>query len=209
MAVDPREIEAMERLRRIMNGEQVEDSGSDHLPTAPISGGDVDATADMKRILEAFNKGSEAPLKKIKEEARENRQLRDALITEKTKDGVKMGAWEIKVFEEKGIKYYDVVSTTTGDPIARDLTLYETALSLTKLLNFHVGINSPKIREILDLEEKYSHYRQEAAMFKARSKQRYDAGDLERGAVAEDRFNEARDTALKYRQKLVEVNKNL
>ena len=85
MAVDPREIEAMERLRRIMNGEQVEDSASDHLPTSPISGGDVDATADMKRILEAFNKGSDASLKKIREEARENRQLRDALITERQK----------------------------------------------------------------------------------------------------------------------------
>jgi hypothetical protein len=120
-----------------------------------------------------------------------------------------MGSWEIKVFEERGIKYYDVISTVTGDPIARDLTLYESALSLTKLLNFHVGINSPRIKEILELEEKYSHHRSEAAVFKARSKQRTEAGELERAAVAEDRFMESRDMAIKYRNKLIEVSKSL
>ena len=120
-----------------------------------------------------------------------------------------MGSWEIKVNEEGTTKYYDVVNIHTQEPIAIDLSLYESALALTKLLNFSVGINSPKIKEVLDLEERYSKLRQDAAIFRVRMKQRTEAKDYTRAAIAEDRYQEARTEALALRESIIAISKRV
>jgi hypothetical protein len=120
-----------------------------------------------------------------------------------------MGSWEIKVSEDGGTKSYDVTNVHTGDAIAHDLTLYESALCLCKLLNFHVGINSAAVREVLDLEDKYARQRQEAALFKLRHKQRTTSGDYPRAAIAEDRYQEAKTLALNLREQIISKSKNL
>lgn len=209
--VDPREIEAMARLRRIMNGETVEEAQTPSL-LSPSKGGlgeQSDATDDMKAIMKMFQTGATESIERVKETAQTNRPLRDALITTKTKDGVKMGSWEIKVTEDQGVKTYDVSNVHTGEAIAHDLTLYESALCLCKLLNYHVGINSAQVRDVLDLEDKYARFRQEAVLFKHRMKQRTESGDHVRAAVAEDRYQEARTAALNLREQIITRSKTL
>lgn len=162
-----------------------------------------------------FNAGSKASsdlndsVSRIQEQVSTDRRLRDAIMTEPTNTGVKMGSWEIKVYEEGGSKSYDVVNVRTQDAIATDLCLYESALSLTKLLNFHVGINSPRVREVLDLEDRYARARQDALMFRMRIKQRKESQDFERAAIAEDRYQEARTEALALRESLVAISRRI
>lgn len=209
--VDPREVEEMSRLRRILNGEIVEQAPAllKSKEVANTIGQHTDATDDMKAILEMFKNGANESVKRIQEEAKESRPLRDALMTQKTKDGVKLGSWEIRANEEVGVKFYDVTNVRTGEAIAHDLTLYESAVCLCKLLNRSLGVNSPQIREVLRLEDDYARYRQEAVMFKHRFKQRTEAGDQVRAAIAEDRYQEARSNALKLREELVTKSKTL
>jgi hypothetical protein len=213
--VDSREVEEMSRLLRILNGEQYGEQRSieSHSTDASVSrvaiGESVDPTDDMKAILERFQSGAKASVAKAREDAVDNRPLRDALITEKTKNGVKMGSWEIKVTEHNGVKSYDVTNIHTDEAIAQDLTLYESALCLCKLLNFHVGINSAQVREVLDLEDRYARFRHEAVVFKQRIKQRSSSGDSVRAAIAEDRYQEARTNALNLREQIVAKSKTL
>ncbi len=226
MAVDPREVAEMARIRAILLGgvapqeEQYEPHAQVSLhETAPsdISYQSSDQDA-MKEILRRFNAGVSGnvasekmaeSVARVKATAPESRPLRDALMTSKTKEGVKIGSWEIKVYEEAGSKSYDVVNTHTQEPIATDLSLYESAIALTKLLNFHVGITSPKIKEVLDLEDRYSRIRQEAAMFRIRMKQRNEQKDYARAAIAEDRYQESRTEALALREQLIAISKRL
>lgn len=214
MNVTPQDIQEMARLRAILTGNvPVSESA-----TAPAQPQYVDPNEDMANIIRKFNAGSSTSylsdalddsIQHLRDNAQSDRRLRDALVTERTSSGVKMGSWEIKVNEEGTTKYYDVVNIHTKEPIANDLTLYESALALTKLLNFSVGINSPKIQEVLELENKYARVRQDAAIFRARMKQRMAANDLTRAAIAEDRYNEARTEALALRESIVSLSKRV
>jgi hypothetical protein len=219
MAVSPRDVEEMARIRAILLGGE----GITSEPPARVRVDETlttsqDPTDDMANIMKMFNAGASNPrasnalndsISRVRESASSDRRLRDALATERTDDGMKMGSWEIKVNEEGTTKYYDVVNIHTKEPIAIDLSLYESALALAKLLNFSVGINSPKIREVLDLEEKYAKVRQDAAIFRVRMKQRTEAQDFSRAAIAEDRYNEARTEALALRESIIAISKRV
>lgn len=201
MVTDPREIEAMARLNRIMKGEILESEESGVDPTQGVA---PSAIEDMKSIMKAFG-GASA----VQEQVKESPRFREAIATHKTAQGVQIGSWEIKVNEDSTGKTYDVINVHTSEAIALDLTLYESAVGLTKLLNFHVGINDPKIKKLLALEEEYARYRQDAAVFKVRAKQRSQAGDSFRAAVAEDRFKENRDHAIRLREEIVSYTRTL
>lgn len=220
MPVNPEEIAAMQRFRAILlGGGEVNESQITGLPTPSIKehanaplGSQVDAKDDMKAILAMFNTPSKAvteQVERIRESAIDDRQMRDALITQKTPTGVKMGSWEIKVHEDRGVKTYDVSNVHSGEAIAQDLTLYESAIALTKLLNFHVGINSAQVRNLLDLEDRYARTRQDAVTFRLRMKQRTEAKDHVRAAIAEDRYQETRQAALALREDIIALSRRL
>lgn len=209
MITDPREVEAMARLNRIMRGEfQEGDLAESSNQDVPTSGGTKGVTPDavdaMKNIMLAFQ-GATA----VNEQVKESPRFREAIATNRTQAGVQIGSWEIKVNEDSSGKTYDVINVHTNEAIALDLTLYESAHGLAKLLNFHVGINDPKVKRLLALEEEYARYRQDAAVFKVRAKQRQQAGDTFRAAVAEDRFKENRDHAIRLREEIVSYTKTL
>jgi hypothetical protein len=233
--VDQRAVNEMAKLLRIMNGtlldEEIQNNSRIVDASPNMIGTMSDGADDMKMIMEQIQKGisggsqfdsvgmsdrqqperlpgNSQPIQgKIVREI--DRPLRDALVTQRTRDGVKMGSWEIKVLEDNGVKSYDVTNIHTREAIAHDLTLYESALCLCKLLNFHVGINSPAVKGILEMEESYAHHRSEAARFKHRNKQRLDAGDTARAAIAEDRYDEARSAALQVREQIIAKSKSL
>lgn len=215
MAVDPREVEEMARIRRILNGEyqeEVTEVALNHINESHDMG-DIDATHDpikhMKAILQRFNQGASSSVQRIQESNDADRGFEAALKTEKTKTGVKVGSWEIKVYEDQGNKTYDVCHVQTNEPIARDLTLYETALSITKLLNKHVSINSPQVREVLELEESYSRARTDAALFKRKTRRMNESDNQFEAHVADDRYQEARAVAIKFRDSLIRLSKSI
>lgn len=215
--VDPREVEEMARIRRILNGEyqeQVHEVARNHISQVNESYDLADINSEdpkeqMKAILQRFNQGASSSVQRIQEDTATHPAFEAALKTEKTPSGVKVGSWEIKVYEDQGNKTYDVCHVQTSEPIARDLTLYESALAITKLLNKHVSINSAQVREVLELEESYSRARQDAALFKRKARRMNESANHFEAHVADARYQESRAVAIKHRDRLQAINRQL
>jgi hypothetical protein len=218
MTVSVKEIEEMARIRRILNGEYQDvqhDVAQDYIAehqshgvTTPSRelGTSTDGTDDMKEILRRFNQGASMSVQRITENEDTDREFHTALVTERTKDGVKVGSWEIKVYEDQGNKTYDIVNVKTNEPIARDLTLYESALAITKMLNKNMGINHRHVMEVLTLEDQYARARQEAALFKRKARRMNESQNRFEACVADDRYQESRALALKHKAQIVQIN---
>jgi hypothetical protein len=217
MAVDPREVEEMARIRRILNGEYQEEvqevarnhvrQVNEHHDAADINSNDP--KEQMKAILQRFNQGASNSVQRIQEDTSTHPAFESALKTEVIPGGVKIGSWEIRVYEDAGNKTYDVCHVQTSEPIARDLTLYESAVAITKLLNKHVSINSAQVREVLELEENYSRARTDAALFKRKARRMNESANEFEAHVADARYQEARATAIKFRDKLKSLNNSI
>lgn len=211
MTVDRASIDAMANIMNLLNGaggadlpvettahmdipmtpDMPEYLYEDAAPVAtrvPMSSPDIDA---MKKILEAFHGVENSTLNAAEKDS----TLKEALQTERTPKGARIGSWEIVVKENKGVKRYDVVSTDGKTVIASDLYLYEAAYGLVKELNKGSAINGKPVRDLLKLEEDFARNRDNAAHYKQRAKTLREKDEF-KAAVAEDRFDEAQRQAL-------------
>ena len=148
-----------------------------------VSSGEVDA---MRSVLEAFNAAQAKPSAR----AAEDPELREAIVTERTSRGARIGSWEILVNEGK-IKTYDIVVEGTEHAIAKDLYLYDAAYGIAKALNEGSVINSNRVRALLRLESDFAKNRDDATAFRVRAKKLREQGETRKAAVAEDRLDEA------------------
>jgi hypothetical protein len=64
-----------------------------------------------------------------------------------------------------GKQFYDVIHSATGDKLAHELSLYEAAHGLVKLLNSGKYINHPEVRELLEAEAAYTSHRVDAIRY--------------------------------------------
>jgi hypothetical protein len=161
MTISRQEVDQMANFMRALNG----------TPSQPVSGADFPtgaaqpamyntsnetATQDMKLILERFYAAADGAVNKVNEEAIHDRSLREALVTERTDHGSRVGDWEIQVREEGKRKYYDVVQTEGSACIASDLLLYEAAYGLVRILNEGGKLNSREAINLLRYEQSYA-----------------------------------------------------
>lgn len=177
-------------------------TGSTSIARSTLTDPNVDA---MKVILERINAVADIPVDRLTIAAEKDRVLAEALKTEKTDKGARIGDWEIVVNEGADLKTYDVVSTATGQPLAKDLYLYDAAYGLVKRLNEGVTINDGRIRELLRLEEDYARNRDEAAQFKQQTERLRQKGEDVRAAIAEDRFDKSQTLAIEARERLLKL----
>jgi hypothetical protein len=209
--VDENEINAMRRAQMAMAGldftsaaplsESVVETTSDTVIAAPVPTSDPSIDA-MKNIMLLFQNAGQTVGETLAEDARMSRPFRDALITEATPRGARVGAWEIQVHESGKSKSYDLLHSDTGDVIARDLRLYEAAQALTEALNDGESITGPTIRDILRIEEDYSRNLQDAIQFRHAGRIAESKGDMRKAAICEDRYGAARQRALTARAEL-------
>jgi hypothetical protein len=165
--------------------------------TAASAGGAVGATdvAEMKAILERFYAAADH----VVTEAVSDRELREALATEPTPNGARIGAWEIRAYQSGQHKLYDVVNGTTGQPLAAALLLYEAAHGLVRMLNNGGRINSPDAIELLRAEQEYGSRVHDMALFKHRLlRQPTDP----RAGVFEARYLDAKRRATQARERV-------
>jgi hypothetical protein len=215
---NPQDVGEMARLIRMMNeGVTFEDDAPEQPQSrsrASIIEGVVDSSptsldpsvAAMKSILEAFN-GTGSPADALADRSVIDRELREALITEATQTGTRIGSWEIIVNEnDQGLKSFDVTNVHTGEPIATDLSLYDAAHGIVRALNEGLMINSSRVRDILSAESEYERARQNAAEFRERGRVLESRGD-QRAAVMEDRFDVALSQAKDARSRLMRLAK--
>lgn len=206
MTVDRKAIDDMAKIMAALNGQTLTESHeaedfSEPTAVRPTTFSDPSIEA-MKKILTAFNSVPAAPVYESVEPR--DPYLEEALETEPTERGARIGAWEIVVNEGK-VKTYDVVSESGDTVIARGLYLYEAALGLVRRLNEGMAINDKPIRDLLVLEENFARARNEAVSFKQRSQSLHAKGETKRALVAEDRFDRASTEALSAHEEILRL----
>lgn len=216
MAVDPKEKNEMARLITLMNEgvvfeDSVETEETSYLEGSIPARNDTSmldpSVAAMKSILEAFN-GTQSLDKRLADRSENNRELREALVTEVTDRGTRVGSWEIVINENgKGLKNFDVTNIHTGEPIASQLTVYDAALGIARYLNEGMTINSREIRDILNVEANYDSSRRDAANFKARMETFSRSGNTVRAEIMEARYAESLDKAKSARINLTKISR--
>lgn len=207
--MDRASIDDMARLMRLTAGVAEPEATPEPVRRAAVEAarpkGDPEVAA-MRVILERLQQASATVVDRLLEEADSDRELGEALVTERTALGARIGTWEICLHEADDGRRYDVVNTATGEPIAKDLFLYEAAYGLAKHLNQGVTVNDRRVRNLLQIEEDFVRHRADAITLKRRRDRLSRDGDSVAAAVAEDRYDEAKRRAVLARQRLQELS---
>lgn len=207
MSVTPEEKEAMQRLLEVMEGKtpstpapKATQYGASDIELAgagQVTRRDIDA---MSQVLSKLNNVTQ----QVVYESEQDPQLRNAIATQRNDDGVKVGSYQIMIKEDEkrlaGKQYYSIYHTRTNDIIADDLTLYETALTIVKILNSGRYVNDPLVRKLFEADDRYTAHRTDAIRFKARMKQAAHRGDESKRDVFESRYQVAIDNAMAFKK---------
>jgi hypothetical protein len=163
---------------------------------------DIDA---MANVLSKLNDVT----KEVVSETRNDKQLREAVRTQRNDDGVKVGSYQIMIKEDEkriaGKQYYSIYHSQTGDVIADDLTLYETALSVVKLLNNGKYVNHSTVRKLFEADDKYTACRTDAIMFKRRAKMADKNGEYGKVDMYESRYQSSVDSAMAAKREIKQL----
>lgn len=208
MSVTPEERDAMQRLLRVMNGESaslhesktstVNQAGPVILPGAgQITSQDVNAMADVLKRLEQAVSGTS---QQMVMESQVDQELNEALVTNSIPQGVKVGIYKIqqRLDEHRmaGKQYYDVINSLTGQTVAHELSLYEAAHGLVKLLNNGKYFNSSEVRELMEAESNYTSHKIDAVRYHRMMLRAQKTGDHNKGDLMEVRKQSSMDRAM-------------
>lgn len=198
--VERTEIDQMAKFMSALSG-QTEFSTTDTVKAVSTTPRPVDSdTAAMKAILESFHAATDNLLN----EAPVDRELREALITEPTTMGARIGSWEIRVRESRKRKLYDVVHMN-GEVLASDLSLYEAAHGLVRILNEGGHINCYTAIELLRAEQDYSGRLQDMVHYKHSLTINPNSP---RRAVLEARYGDAKRRAIAARDRVYKLSES-
>jgi len=153
-------------------------------PRVPIGS---EQQQDMKNLLRTFLESGGDTLDQIDdrmsrtthmlvEDSDTMPELGRAMSTERLRNGVRVGGWQI-VVEGNKAKKYNVVSVHSGQQIAKNLYLYEAAEALVNYLNDGMMINNMKIQSLLLLEMDYAKHIEDAIQHKHACSRALDRGD--------------------------------
>ncbi len=166
----------------------------------PVGSG---AVSEMKDILARFHGAAG----NIIAEAPMDRPLREALITEETPQGARIGHWEIVVNPVgKKRKVYDVVHAMTHQKLASELLIYEAALGLVRHLNNGGRINSSEVLDLLKSEQEYAGAIHDMRLYKHHLTK---TPNSPRAAIYEDRYGQAKRKAVAARDRVEKLSESI
>lgn len=186
-------------LETMGNSERKFDPVSAKPSSKIVNNNDLSAKDHMKNILSNFYKASSG----VFEDAKVDRELRESLVTERTPNGARIGRWEIRVKTIEGRKFYDVGAIGDTNLVIAELTLYEAATALVRILNNGKCVNSRDAVAILTAENDYSKALQDAIRFKKRISS---SPSDPRIHIFEDRYDEAKHRALGAKDRVLKLN---
>lgn len=208
MSVSAEDRDAMARLLSIMNGQpqeisplqeskQTAASPVELLGPGQVSSRDINAMADVLRKLEnAVNSTSSNML----EESARDPELKAALNTTATSDGVKIGIYKIQQQLDEsrvaGKQYYNVINQVTGHVVAHELSLYEAAHGLVKMLNNGLYFNSAPVRQLMEAEAAYTSHKIDAVRFHRAARKQQKMGHEGKSQLMETRKQDSLDKAM-------------
>lgn len=118
---------------------------------------DYKDAAAMADILRKFEQATTESTKRIVNESQKNSEVMVALNTSKTQTGVKVASYEIiaEKIEMQGLKknYYKIVDVENNETLYEDISLFESAMSITKRLM--LGKKLEDINTIVQLDKSY------------------------------------------------------
>lgn len=160
---DQKNVSEMSRIISILNNKQEDVSNTSNMLNTHVEKSDKDI---MKDILNKFHNAQNNPnnleqnLTKITDslikESENDKELREAMYSERTQAGIKIGDYYIKEHKDRGFKLFNIYNENSLNPVAINLHLYEAAYGIAKYLFEGKAINSYEIKSIFLLEEEYS-----------------------------------------------------
>jgi len=130
-------------------------------------------------------------------------QFSQALHETRNPLGVKVGKWQIAQHEDAsrmaGKQFFSIYHSETQQVIANDISLYETALQVARLLNTGEYVNSVKVRELFEQDDSYTSHKIDAHRFYIRSRK---STSRDQKDLYENRMHASRDRAVALRTQL-------
>lgn len=222
MTVSPEAKAAMTRFMSILNGdrtpaplnEHITSSGA-HAPVELTGAGQV-TSADVRAMADVISRLNNAISQVSSEmvvESSADPKVAEALVTEQTQTGVKIGRYEIKInLDESRLvnkQNYSVINKHTGETIAHELGLYEAAHGLVRLLNSGHYINSPIVRELLEAENSYTSHKMDALRFRRRAKKSQQSGNMHAFDLYEARRIDSMDRSMSAKSRVKKIYSNI
>lgn len=211
MTVTPEDRDAMARILDIMEGKTPStpvNTSSQSGYTAELAGAGQITNADVNAMADVLSKLNNVT-KQVMFESQTDSQLEQAVNTVRNEEGVKVGNYQIMIHEDDtriaGKQYYSIYNVKTNDIIASDLTLYETALSVVKLLNNGVYVNNTTVRKLFEYDDHYTSHRTDAIRFKARMRKADSQRDFAKVDMYESRYQTAIENAMTYKRNIKKV----
>lgn len=222
----PQEVAEIKRLSAILEGKRPEpteltyisDTGTANPDGVFLSKGPT--RADNKAMAEILSKFGETTgitkfstvddgvtdvVSTLVETAQVDRELREALITKKEENAVKIGAWRIKKHLRENVIWkketiYRVSNVTTNQIIKASFLVLESARTVVKLLNQGADVSHPVIKKIAELELTYRKQRQKALEERRSWHRAKKANDEFKKDLYEAKFDAAKSRALLTRE---------
>ena len=160
---------------------------------------DVAAMADVLKKLNDVTS-------QIIMESNTDSQLSEAIQTSKTNNSVNVGRYKIIIKEDTqrlaGKQYYSIYLNNSNNVIANDITLYEVALAVVKLLNSGKYVNSTLVRRLFEVDNRYTSNKTDAIRFKRRSKSAQNEMNFEKSDLFENRYQVSINNAMQAKKEI-------
>ncbi len=182
MTVSEQERDYMQNLMNILEGRGVVESPQPKQrkpiqESTELAGAGQVTEADISAMHDVLSK-LESITTDLVHDPEPNQEFRQALQEQRNPQGLSVGSWQIAVHEDParlaGRQYYSIHHTHTQQVIANDISLYETALGVARLLNRGEVVNSWKIRELFEQDDTYTSHKIDAHRFRIRSRKTRD-----------------------------------
>lgn len=216
MTVSQEEKDAMARLLAMMNGETPTPSASipnrqPVMEAEEICGPGVVTQREINAMSDVLSKLNKVT-QQVMLESNGDSEARMAIKTSRTDDSVKVGEYKIEILMNErrlaGKQYYRIEHTGSRTTIADDITLYEVALTVVKLLNNNTYVNDQRIRKLFEIDERYTGHRVDAMTAKIHMRRAEKQGEHFRMDVLESRYQKSLDEATKAKQDIKKVLDN-
>lgn len=225
MAVSTEDKDAMARLLQIMEGNVPSPIAlTENKNNFATGGGDEVILAGpgqttqrdiqaMAEVIKKLNNAIGDVTKTMVQESQYDKNLKEALETTVTSNGIKIGMYQIIHNQDTSRavnkQNFSVVNKLTGETIAHELGLYEAAHGLVKLLNSGNFINSAPVRELLESEASYTSHKLDAIRYKRAMKKALSEKNMIRYNLYEDRCQSSMDRAMSSKSIIKKIYKTL
>lgn len=206
MTVTPEERDAMARLLSVMEGNvspptksknNIQNSSVELAGPGQVTSADINA---MAQVLNRLNSVADSVVGDMVTESQHDPDTNMLLNTNRNKQGVRVGSYQIMIKEDPdrmaGKQYYSIYNTVNQETIADDISLYETAISVVKLLNKGIYVNNSLVRNLFEQDDTYTSRKQDAIRYKRSAKIAEKKGDESKKDVYESRYQASIDQAM-------------